>query len=272
MEAKIGFKATPINPFYAQRPPSTKPTSIAPVSSSAPVPGLQSSYHPYQQTQTPISTSHPTPTMTAANPPPAAPTSTAQPSPMLEASTSEPVPPHSTKSVSAQSPNSQPPPSNNLQAQQTAVSNAAAPAPQPPSPFEAQRVSALLEINRFLLLELSSLVTKPTSPSETAPGDPTKTPQSRPNPQSSPHYVDYMRRLQSNLAYLASVADRPHKPQNSIPPWPAIMDPPARKGAEVQGGGEESEVEKGVRERYEGLKELWPEWKGKDASLMKSGS
>ena len=98
---------------------------------------------------------------------------------------------------------------------------------------------------------------------ETPKSDHTKAPQSSPNPPSSPHYVDYMRRLQSNLAYLASVADRPHKPLNPIPAWPMIMNPPARKGGEEINGGEESEAETEVRERYEGLKELWPEWKGK---------
>jgi len=44
------------------------------------------------------------------------------------------------------------------------------------------------------------------------------------------------------------------------------MNPPARKGLEGQNGGEESEAETEVRERYEGLTELWPDWKGKASS------
>jgi len=36
-----------------------------------------------------------------------------------------------------------------------------------------------------------------------------------------------MRRLQSNLAYLAAIADRSHKPSSQIPPHPAIMHAPA---------------------------------------------
>lgn len=35
-----------------------------------------------------------------------------------------------------------------------------------------------------------------------------------------------MRRLQSNLAYLANIADRSHKPGTTIPNAPAIMDAP----------------------------------------------
>jgi len=36
-----------------------------------------------------------------------------------------------------------------------------------------------------------------------------------------------MRRLQSNLAYLAAIADRSHKPSSQIPPHPQIMLAPA---------------------------------------------
>lgn len=36
-----------------------------------------------------------------------------------------------------------------------------------------------------------------------------------------------MRRLQSNLAYLAAIADRSHKPSSQIPPHPAIMTAPS---------------------------------------------
>lgn len=35
-----------------------------------------------------------------------------------------------------------------------------------------------------------------------------------------------MRRLQANLAYLAAIADRSHKPSSQIPPHPAIMSAP----------------------------------------------
>jgi hypothetical protein len=204
--------------------------------------------------------------MTAASLPVAAPTPAAQPPSAVTAPASEPATLQPAKPIPAQAPNPQPPQSNTIQPQQPATPNPTVPQPQLPSPFEAQRVSALLDINRFLLLELNFLQTKPPSPAEPPKSDLTKPPPSSPNPPSSPHYVDYMRRLQSNLAYLASVADRPHKPLNPIPAWPMIMNPPARKDAEEQNCGEESEAETEVRERYEGLKELWPEWKGKATS------
>jgi len=44
---------------------------------------------------------------------------------------------------------------------------------------------------------------------------------------SSREYVECMRRLQSNLAYLAAIADRSHKPSSQIPPHPAIMTAPS---------------------------------------------
>lgn len=72
-----------------------------------------------------------------------------------------------------------------------------------------------------------------------------------------------MRRLQANLAYLASVADRPHKPWNSVPLWPAIMAPPEKpKGPAGEEAGE-TPGEKELRESYENLGELWPDWKEK---------
>jgi hypothetical protein len=36
-----------------------------------------------------------------------------------------------------------------------------------------------------------------------------------------------MRRLQANLAYLAAIADRSHKPSSQIPPHPAIISAPS---------------------------------------------
>lgn len=44
---------------------------------------------------------------------------------------------------------------------------------------------------------------------------------------SQKEYVECMRRLQSNLAYLAAIADRSHKPSSQIPAHPAIMTAPS---------------------------------------------
>lgn len=67
----------------------------------------------------------------------------------------------------------------------------------------------------------------------------------------------YMRRLQANLAYLASIAEQNTKPQNIIPQFPAIMDAPAPGPSESENGKE------ALRDMYTKMKELWPDYKGK---------
>ncbi len=63
-----------------------------------------------------------------------------------------------------------------------------------------------------------------------------------------------MRRLQANLAYLASIAEHASKPQNPIPQFPAIMDPPPT---------EAENAKEGLRDMYLKMRELWPDYKGK---------
>ena len=63
-----------------------------------------------------------------------------------------------------------------------------------------------------------------------------------------------MRRLQSNLTYLAAIAERHTKPQNVLQ-YPSIMDCPP--------GCETDEGKETLREMYVRLRELWPEYKGK---------
>jgi hypothetical protein len=117
---------------------------------------------------------------------------------------------------------------------------------------EKSRVSTLLEINSALLQEVVSLQSQGkagipaqppghTSPTQGTPTDPaapsptTSTPTietptesaGKPAPKTpSKEYIDCMRRLQANLAYLATIADRAKKPGAPAPPAPAIMDPP----------------------------------------------
>ncbi|KAI4157088.1 MAG: hypothetical protein L6R39_000802 [Caloplaca ligustica] len=111
-------------------------------------------------------------------------------------------------------------------------------------------------------------------------------PQAPQNQTKLPHtkeYVECMRRLQANLAYLAFVADSKHKPGNTGPPFPAIMEAPnlppppkdkeqekeaekkkKKKAAAGGGGGEEEEdARESIKGLYAKLKELWPEYKGK---------
>ncbi|KAL8655945.1 MAG: hypothetical protein Q9210_000583 [Variospora velana] len=102
------------------------------------------------------------------------------------------------------------------------------------------------------------------------------TPQQQQPPNKVLHtkeYVEYMRRLQANLAYLASVADRNHKPGNAVPLFPAIMEapvlpPPAATKVKQQQQKDNAEQEGAVDARetikqlYGKIKDLWPEYKG----------
>ena len=177
------------------------------------------------------------------------------------------------------------------------------PPPAVPSPLETQRVTLLLEINRVLLLEVMDLQStgkinipgqpQPSppsqSPSDTAPkpdNTTSTTPDGaaavpKPQPQTAQqaaaqlkavnkNYLEYMRRLQANLAYLASIADRAHKPWNAIPQFPAILEPPPPTSTTMTTVGEGEEAgekaeKKSIRELYGRLKELWPEYKTKNS-------
>ena len=104
------------------------------------------------------------------------------------------------------------------------------------------------------------------------PTDAAATPKAQQNPQQAAaqmkavnkDYLEYMRRLQANLAYLASIADKAHKPWNAIPQFPAILEPPPPLG-EAEDGGEKAE-KKSIRQLYGRLKELWPDYKTKGPS------
>ncbi|KAI4141028.1 MAG: hypothetical protein LQ341_003632 [Variospora aurantia] len=117
------------------------------------------------------------------------------------------------------------------------------------------------------------------------------TPQQQQPPNKVPHtkeYVEYMRRLQANLAYLASVADRNHKPGNAVPLFPAIMEapvlpPPAatqvkqqqqqqqqqKDNAEQEGAGDAKET---IKQLYGKIKDLWPEYKGPGTAAASGGA
>lgn len=111
--------------------------------------------------------------------------------------------------------------------QQTAAQSGAAAA------REKARVAVLLEINSMLLQEVMNLQAagKAGAPpqqqgsqeSNPSPGsDQGASPAQKPNPE----YIECMRRLQANLAYLATIADRAKKSGGVPPPAPAIMTPP----------------------------------------------
>lgn len=123
---------------------------------------------------------------------------------------------------------------------------------------------------------------RPSTGPDQAPAQtqPQQQPSQTPNPKivASKEYIEYMRRLQANLAYLASVADRHHKPGNAVPQFPAIMEAPNLPLAkEVDAGGKEEGGDvKGsgndLKEIYKRLRELWPEYKGKPTVTATAGA
>lgn len=116
-------------------------------------------------------------------------------------------------------------------------------APQSPAAAarERARVTALLDINSALLQELLNLQAAgksggaPQAPSTSTP-EQSSSPGSATEPASassdaprkpSQEYVECLKRLQSNLVYLASVTDRNKKPVSAAP---AILSPPPHMG------------------------------------------
>lgn len=142
----------------------------------------------------------------------------------------------------------QPTPSNTTQPPSTTQSSTSTKSPQSPQSLaqENARVSVLLEINAYLLQEVVSLQAQgkaggsavsasqqssgqdtgsnvSSTPSNNTSAEPSKPGVSK---QPSQEYVDCMRRLQANLAYLAAVADTKKKAAGMLPPRPAITAPP----------------------------------------------
>ncbi|KAI4676094.1 uncharacterized protein J4E84_009711 [Alternaria hordeiaustralica] len=130
----------------------------------------------------------------------------------------------------------------------------------PPSPVSpanparnADRVATLLDINSILIKEVCELQTQGKA------GQVGPTPEGKPEgdkPQPSKEYVDYMRRLQANLAYLAQNAEKVPKPGQQIQPGPAIMSIPASPAELVK--------------LYTKLQELFPGWKGQTPQMKQS--
>lgn len=129
--------------------------------------------------------------------------------------------------------------------------------PSPTSPVaharNQDRVATLLEINSLLIKEVCELQSqgKAGQVGQSADGKPEGDKQ-----QPSKEYVDYMRRLQANLAFLAQNAEKNHKPGQAIQPGPAIMSVPT---APVE-----------LSKLYQKLVELFPGWKGQTAQMKQS--
>lgn len=189
-----------------------------------------------------------------------------------------PIPPGSNRPHPQRSPTQdggivqQAPLQNPSQSQGLKAAQSGAPQAQSPQSVarEKARVSVLLEINSYLLQEVVSLQTQgkaggsagslpqqspthetvagspssttdPSNPLNNSPIDPSKPAGAKPPSQE---YIECMRRLQANLAYLAALADAKKKAAGSIPAAPAIMAPPSHLAE--------------VRELYKKLNILFP--------------
>lgn len=111
----------------------------------------------------------------------------------------------------------------------------------PAAAREKARVAVLLELNSMLLQEVVNLQA---AGKAGAPPQQQGSQESNPSPGSdqgaspaqkpSPEYIECMRRLQANLAYLATIADRAKKSGGVPPPAPAIMTPPPNMPSMVE--------------------------------------
>ncbi|RMZ72017.1 glutamine repeat -1 [Pyrenophora seminiperda CCB06] len=122
--------------------------------------------------------------------------------------------------------------------------------PSPVSPIHharaQDRVATLLEINSILIREVCDLqVQGKAGPVGSAASE--AKPEAE-KAQPSKEYVDYMRRLQANLAYLAQNAEKVPKPGQQVQPGPAIMALPSAPAELVK--------------LYTKLQDLFPGWKG----------
>ena len=138
-------------------------------------------------------------------------------------------------------PQPQPQPQQQQQQQQQPAPSQGTPQPPaqsgPMAAREKARVATLLDINSMLLQEVVNLQAAgkagapPTQQgaqeSNTSPGSDQGSEASKaPAQKPSPEYIECMRRLQANLAYLATIADRAKKSGGVPPPAPAITTPP----------------------------------------------
>ncbi|KAL5120772.1 hypothetical protein ACEQ8H_001253 [Pleosporales sp. CAS-2024a] len=129
--------------------------------------------------------------------------------------------------------------------------------PEPVSPVaharNQDRVATLLEINSILIKEICDLQAQGKA------GHVAQPPDGKPDsdkPQPSKEYVDYMRRLQTNLTFLAQNAEKSHKPGQPVQPGPAIMSIPTGPPDIVK--------------LYQKLTDLFPGWKGQAAQMKQS--
>ncbi|KAI9645616.1 hypothetical protein NHQ30_006358 [Ciborinia camelliae] len=140
---------------------------------------------------------------------------------------------------------------------------------------EKERVTVLLDINREMLIEVMRIMALQTEIKSNKTEDPVeKTKLEAEHKVLASEYIQCMRRLQSNLAYLAAIADRAHKPAAQVPSHPAVMfapplipkpphiDPTATitNGDDSASKSEEKHEDRGeiLKELYKRLQALYP--------------
>ncbi|OBT84268.1 hypothetical protein VE02_06965 [Pseudogymnoascus sp. 03VT05] len=161
---------------------------------------------------------------------------------------------------------------------------------------EKDRVSLLLDINRVLLMEVMRLQAvqaeakakvesddkkdEKDDGAEGAKDKEKKDEKAKEKPKIDPatgkEFVECMRRIQYNLAYLAAIADRSHKPSSQIPPHPAVISAPsltplpkpaassptspngAVKSTDGAADAEDEDRAETLKKQYKRLQELFP--------------
>lgn len=111
---------------------------------------------------------------------------------------------------------------------------------------EKERVSLLLDINKYLLMEVMKLQDAQAAAKaakEAAEGEKEKS-KVTVDPGMGKEFVECMRRIQYNLSYLAAIADRSHKPSSQTPPHPAIISAPQLESIKRMKAAKKEEAKK----------------------------
>lgn len=149
---------------------------------------------------------------------------------------------------------------------QTASGYAAQSSRLPQSPGaqnrEQQRIALLLEINNELLQEIDRLQAEGQGGATNQQQLQQQRSEGQPEKLASDLYINTIRRVQANLAYLmprASQASNPAaQPNPNQPPGPAHMTPPPHMTA--------------LLPLYERLKSLFPDWQGLEGRMSVTSS
>lgn len=112
---------------------------------------------------------------------------------------------------------------------------------------EQRRVQLLLDINLEMLTEVSRLQAEGKGGAITTAQQAQLKAQGQPSDLASDEFIQVMRRLQTNLAYLMPVAQNDASKQQKGPPY---MTPPPHMPQ--------------LQPKYDQLRELFPDWSGLD--------